>query len=118
QGAAERGAAAADRDRARQAVEGAQREASGLQAQLASGAAELIRLRDQLEMVTRDRDGLQTDQIQWGLDRERMVAEVNQLKEHATGLERDLGSEREQHLQLQARHAEVTETASKPRSAW
>jgi len=118
QASADRDAAAADRDRARQAVEGAQREASGLQAQLASGAAELTRLRDQLELVTRDRDGLQTDQIQWGLDRERMVAEVNQLKEHATGLERDLGSEREQHLQLQARHAELTEQANKLASDW
>src|SRR5437868_13911157 len=88
QASADRDAAAADRDRARQAVEGAQREASGLQAQLASGAAELTRLRDQLEMVTRDRDALRTAQIQWGLDRERMLAEVNQLKGHTVGLER------------------------------
>ena len=118
QASADRDAAAADRDRARQAVEGAQREASGLQAQLASGAAELTRLRDQLEMVTRDRDALQTDQIQWSLDRERMVAEVSQLKEHGSGLERDLSGEREQHLALQARHAELTEQANKLASDW
>jgi len=118
QASADRDAAAADRDRARQAVEGAQREASGLQAQLASGAAELTRLRDQLEMVTRDRDALQTDQIQWGLDRERMLGEVNQLKEHAAGLERDLNGERQQHLALQARHAELTEQANKLASDW
>src|SRR5438034_3334455 len=62
-----------------------------LQAQLVSGAAELTRLREQLEMVTHDRDALQTDQIQWGLDRERMLGEVNRLGEHAAGLERDLG---------------------------
>ena len=118
QASADRDAAAADRDRARQAVEGAQREASGLQAQLASGAAELTRLRDQLEMVTRDRDALQTDQIQWSLDRERMVTEVSQLKEHESDLERDLGGEREQHLALQARHAELTEQANKLASDW
>jgi len=118
QASADRDAAAADRDRARQAVEGAQREASGLQAQLASGAAELTRLRDQLEMVTRDRDALQTDQIQWGLDRERMLAEVNQLKEHTVGLERDLNGEREQHLAVKARHAELTEQANRLASDW
>ena len=118
QAAADRDAAAADRDRARQAVEASQRQATGLQAQLVSGAAELSRLREQLEMVTRDRDALQTDQIQWGLDRERMLGEVNQLGEHAAGLERDLGGEREQHLALQARHAELTEQANKLASDW
>jgi len=104
QATADRDAAAADRDRA--------------QAQLAGGAAELARLRDQLEMVTRDRDALQTDQIQWGLDRERMLGEVNQVKEQAAGLERDLGTEREQQLALQARHAELTEQANKLASDW
>ena len=118
QAAADRDAAAADRDRARQAVEASQRQATGLQAQLVSGAAELTRLREQLEMVTHDRDALQTDQIQWGLDRERMLGEVNQLGEHAAGLERDLGGEREQHLALQARHAELTEQANKLASDW
>ncbi len=118
QAAADRDAAAADRDRARQAVEASQRQATGLQAQLVSGAAELSRLREQLEMVTRDRDTLQTDQIQWGLDRERMLGEVNQLGEHAAGLERDLGGEREQHLALQARHADLTEQANKLASDW
>ena len=118
QAAADRDAAAADRDRARQAVEASQRQATGLQAQLVSGTAELTRLREQLEMVTHDRDALQTDQIQWGLDRERMLGEVNQLGEHAAGLERDLGGEREQHLALKARHAELTEQANKLASDW
>jgi len=118
QAAADRDAAAADRDRARQAVEASQRQATGLQAQLVSGAAELTRLREQLEMVTRDRDALQTDQIQWGLARERMLGEVNQLGEHAAGLERDLSGEREQHLALQARHADLTEQANKLASDW
>src|SRR5437899_9456292 len=118
QAAADRDAATADRDRARQAVEASQRQANGLQAQLVSGAAELTSLREQLEMVTRDRDALQTDQIQWGLDRERMLGEVNQLGEHAAGLERDLGGEREQHLALQARHADLTEQANKLASDW
>jgi CheY-like chemotaxis protein len=115
---ADRDAAAADRDRARQAVEAAEREASGLHAQLAQGAADLARLRDQLEVVTRDRDTLQTDQIQWGLDRQRILGEANQLKEHAAGVERDLKSEREQHLALQGRQAELTEQANKLASDW
>jgi CheY-like chemotaxis protein len=118
QATADRDAAAADRDRARQAVEAAERERSGLQAQLATGAAELARLRDQLELVTRDRDTLQADQIQWGLDRERMLGEVNELKDQGAGLERDLNSEREQHLALQGRHAELTEQANKLASDW
>ena len=118
QATADRDAAAADRDRARQAVESAERETSGLQAQLAAGAAELTRLRDQLEMVTRDRDALEADQIQLGLDRERVLGEINQLKEHGTGLERDLNSEREQHVALQGRHAELTEQADRLASDW
>ena len=104
QATADRDAAAADRDRARQAVD--------------AGAAELARLREQLDLVTRDRDALQADQIQWGLDRERMLGEVNQLKEHGAGLERDLNSERDQHLALQGRHAELTEQANKLASDW
>ena len=104
QATADRDAAAADRDQARQAVE--------------ARAAEFARLREQLEMVTRDRDALQTDQIQWGLDRERMLGEVNQLKEHGSGLERDLIGERELHQALQARHAELTEQANKLASDW
>jgi CheY-like chemotaxis protein len=115
---ADRDAAAADRDRARQAVEAAEREASGLHAQLAQGAADLARLRDQLEVVTRDRDTLQTDQIQWSLDRQRILGEANQVKEHAAGVERDLKSEREQHLALQGRQAELTEQANKLASDW
>jgi CheY-like chemotaxis protein len=97
QASVDRDAAAADRDRARLAVEASQQ---------------------QLELVTRDRDALQTDQIEWGLDRERMLGEVNQLKEQAAGLERDLNGEREQHLALQARHVELTEQANKLASDW
>ena len=118
QATADRDAAAADRDRAQQALESAHREASGLQAQLATGAAELDRLRDQVAMVTRDRDALQADQIQWGLDRQRLVGEVNQLKDHAAGLERDLNGEREQHVALRGRHAELTEQANKLAADW
>ncbi|MDQ6713242.1 MAG: response regulator [Candidatus Dormibacteraeota bacterium] len=115
---ADRDAAGADRDRARQAVEAGEREATGLRAQLATGAADLARLRDQLEMVTRDRDALQSDQIQWGLDRERMLSEINQLKDRSAAQELELNSEREQHLALQGRHAELTEQANKLASDW
>ena len=118
QATADRDAAAADRDRAQQALESAHREASGLQAQVATGAAELDRLREQVAMVTRDRDALQADQIQWGLDRQRMLGEVNQLKDHTAGLEGDLNGEREQHVALRGRHAELTEQANKLAADW
>jgi CheY-like chemotaxis protein len=75
-------------------------------------------MRDQLGMVTRDRDTLQADQIQWGLDRERLLAELSQVTERAGGLERDLAGEREQHLALQGRHAELTEQSSRLASDW
>ena len=104
QATADRDAAAADRDQARQAAEAA--------------GAETARQRDQLGVVSRDRDVLQADQIQWGLDREQLLAESNQLKEHASGLERDLIGEREQHLALQGRHAELTEQSNKLASDW
>ena len=104
QATADRDAAAADRDRVRQAAEASE--------------AEAARLRDQLEVVTRDRDALQTDQIQWGLDRERLLAESIQHKDHAAGFERDLTGEREQHLALQGRHAELAEQSNKLASDW
>jgi CheY-like chemotaxis protein len=118
QASADRDAASADRDQARQAAEAAERETSGLQTQLAAGTAEAARLRDQLATVTRDRDALQTDQIQWGLDRERLLAEASQIKEHAAGLDQDLSSEREQHQALQGRHAELSEQSNKLASDW
>ena len=132
QATADRDLAVADRDRARQAVEAVERdlagvrekldaagrEASEFQAQLTATAAETARLRDQLGMVTRDRDTLQADQIQWGLDRERLLGELNQLKDHAAGLERHVAQEREQHQALQARHAELTEQSNKLATEW
>src|SRR5439155_571234 len=132
QATADRDLAATDRDRARQAVEVAEREvagvreklqaaeqvASGLHAQLATSAADTARLRDQLGMVTRDRDTLQTDQIQWGLDRERLLAELNELKESGAALARGLAAEREQHQALQGRHAELSAQSNKLASDW
>jgi CheY-like chemotaxis protein len=132
QATADRDLAMADRDRARQAgdaaerelaglrekLEAAEREASGFRAQLAATGAETARVREQLGLVTRDRDTLQTDQIQWGLDRERLLSELNQWKDRGPGLERDLASEREQHQALRGRHAELTEQSSKLASDW
>jgi CheY-like chemotaxis protein len=83
-----------------------------------AAAADRDRARDQLGAVTRDRDALQADQIQWGLDRERLLADLNQLKDHTGGLERDLTGEREQHLALQGRVAELTEQSNKLASDW
>ncbi len=128
----EREQVTADRDRQRQAaeaagrelagvrekLEAAEREATGFQAQLAAGAAEANRVREQLAMVTRDRDALQTDQIQWGIDRERLLVESTQLKAHAGEVEKELVVERELHQALQARHAELTEQSNKVAADW
>ena len=99
-------------------VDGARQERDAATADRDAAAADRDRARDALEVVTRDRDALQADQIQWGLDRERLLAEANQLKDHTGGLERDLNSEREQHQALQGRHAELTEQANKLASDW
>ncbi len=128
----EREQVAADRDRLRQAGEAAEQElagvrekleaadlaAAGFHAQLATSAAETARLREQLGLVTRDRDALQTDQIQWGIDRERLLVESNDLKAHAGELEKDLTAERELQQALQGRHAELTEQANKVAADW
>jgi chromosome segregation ATPase len=128
----EREQVAADRDRLRQTAEAADREvagvrekleaaemaAAGFHAQLATTAAETARLREQLGVVARDRDALQTDQIQWGIDRERLLVESNQTMAHAGELEKDLTAERELHEALQGRHAELTEQANKVAADW
>jgi CheY-like chemotaxis protein len=128
----EREQVTADRDRLRQAaeaidrelagarerLEAAEREATAFQAQLAASAADAARSRDQLALVTRDRDALQTDQVQWGLDRERILVESTQLKAQAGELEKELAGERELHQALQARHAEVAEQANKVAADW
>jgi len=107
----ERDQVTADREQARQGKEAAERE-------LAAAASELTRLREQLAMVTKDRDALQTDQIQWGLDREQLMAEQGRLKEGVSGLEADMATERAAHQALQARHAELTEQSNKLAGDW
>jgi CheY-like chemotaxis protein len=139
----ERDQVAADRDRARQAketaehelssareaaerglaevrgkLEGAERESSRLQAELATTTADVTRFREQLAIVTTDRDALQTDQIQWGLDREKLLAEQTQLKERLSALAADLATERSQRQELEARHVQVTEQLNKAAADW
>jgi CheY-like chemotaxis protein/predicted nucleic acid-binding Zn-ribbon protein len=107
----ERDQVTADRDQARQAKDAAERE-------LAAAAADLTRLREQLAMVSKDRDALQTDQIQWGLDREQLLAEQGRLRERVSSLEADMATEQTEHQALQARHAELTEQSNKLASDW
>jgi CheY-like chemotaxis protein len=107
----ERDQVTADRDQTRKAKEAAEGE-------VAAAAADLSRHREQLAMVTKDRDALQADQIQWGLDREQLIAEQGRLRERVSGLDADLATERTEHQALQARHAEVTEQANKAASDW
>jgi len=118
----ERDQVTADRDQARQAKDAAERELAAAQeaakAEVAAATADLSRIREQLAMVTKDRDALQTDQIQWGLDREQLLAEQGRLKERVSSLEADIATERTQHQALQARHAELTEQSHKVAADW
>jgi len=128
----ERDQVAADRDQALQAKQavandlgtalanlaGAEQETNRVRAELASSTADLARGREQLAMVTTDRDALQTDQIQWGLDREQLLGQQAQLTERTSALEVDLAGERMQHQALRARHAELTEQSNKLATDW
>jgi CheY-like chemotaxis protein len=118
----ERDQVAADRDQARQAKEAADRELDSAREsarqELAAAAADVTRFREQLAMVTKDRDALQTDQIQWGLDREQLLAEQARLRERASSLDADLATVRTDHQTLQARHAELSEQSNKLASDW
>lgn len=107
----ERDQVAAERDQLRQARESAER-------QLAASAAEIGTLKDQLAAVTRDRDALQADQIQWGLDREQLLADQGKLRERASMLEADLASERADYQALQAQHTELVEQSNKLAGDW
>jgi len=118
----ERDQVTSDRDQARQAKDAAERELAesreAAKQELATAAADLTRSREQLALVTRDRDALQTDQIQWGLDREQLLAEQGRLRERASSLEADMATERTGHQALQARHAELTEQSNKLAGDW
>ena len=80
--------------------------------------AELVGLREQLESVARDRDSLQAHQLEWGADRERLLADLSQLKARLSELERELGAERGQHAALQARFGAAAEQATKAAADW
>jgi CheY-like chemotaxis protein len=128
----ERDQVTADRDQARQAVGAAERELGGVrdrlaaaeqeaprrQAELAGVTADLGRLREQLSVVTKDRDTLQADQIQWGLDREQMIAEQTRAKERLAEVDRDLAGQRAEYQALVERHAELTEQSNKLATDW
>ena len=130
--AADRDRTAADRDQlrlaretsdrelaaARDQLQALQREAARLQNELAAGATELSRAREQLAMVTKDRDALQSDQIQWGLDREQLLAEQGRLKERGSSLEADLASLSAEYQTLQVRHTELVEQSNKTAADW
>ena len=122
----------ADRDQIRQArealeqelggvrekLQAAERDTARVQAELATSAAEIGKLREQLAIVSKDRDVLQADQIQWGLDRQELLAEQGHLKERISALETDLATERAEFEALQGRHAELTEQSNKLAADW
>ena len=122
----------ADRDQIRQAREALERELGGIReklqaaeretarvhAELAASAAEIGKVREQLGIVSKDRDTLQADQIQWGLDREKLIAEEAHLKERVSALETDLATERAEFEALQGRHTELTEQSNRLAADW
>ena len=121
----ERDQVAADRDQARQAREAAERELGGARDSLEAvekeagrRQAELARLGEQLAGVTKDRDTLQTDQIQWGLDREQLLAEQGRLNERLGELDGALAAERTEYQALQGRHTALTEQSNKLAADW
>jgi CheY-like chemotaxis protein/predicted nucleic acid-binding Zn-ribbon protein len=128
----ERDQVTTDRDQARQAVGAAERELGGVrdrltaseqeatrrQAELAGVTADLTRLREQLGVVTKDRDTLQADQIQWGLDREQLMAEQTRVKERLADVDQELISQRAEYQSLVERHAELTEQSNKLATDW
>jgi len=128
----ERDQVTTDRDQARQAVGAAERELGGVrdrltaaeqeatrrQAELAGVTADLTRLREQLGVVTKDRDTLQADQIQWGLDREQLMAEQTRVKERLADVDQELIAQRAEYQSLVARHAELTEQSNKLATDW
>jgi CheY-like chemotaxis protein len=128
----ERDQVTADRDQARQAVGAAERELGGVrdrlaaaeqeatrrQAEVAAVTADLARLREQLGVVTKDRDTLQADQIQWGLDREQLLAEQTRVKERLAEVDRVLAGQRTEYQALVERHAELTEQSNKLATDW
>jgi CheY-like chemotaxis protein len=128
----ERDQVTADRDQARQAVGAAERELGGVrdrlaaaeqeatrrQAELTAATTDLARMRDQLAVVSKDRDTLQADQIQWGLDREQLLAEQTRVKERVAEVDRDLAAQRAEYQALVERHAELTEQSNKLATDW
>jgi len=128
----ERDQVTTDRDQARQAVGAAERELGGVrdrltaaeqegtrrQAELAGATADMTRLREQLGVVTKDRDTLQTDQIQWGLDREQLMAEQTRVKERLAEVDQELIAQRAEYQSLVERHAELTEQSNKLATDW
>jgi len=128
----ERDQVTADRDQARQAVGAAERELGGTrdrlaaaeqeatrrQAEVAAVTTDLARLREQLGIVAKDRDALQADQIQWGLDREQLLAEQARAKERLSAVDRDLAGQRAEYQALAERHAELTEQSNKLATDW
>jgi CheY-like chemotaxis protein/predicted nucleic acid-binding Zn-ribbon protein len=128
----ERDQVTADRDQARQAVGAAERELGGVrdrlsaaeqeagrrQAELATVTADVARLREQFGIVTKDRDALQADQIQWGLDREQLLAEQTRVKERLAEADRNLAGQRAEYQALVERHAELTEQSNKLATDW
>jgi CheY-like chemotaxis protein len=128
----ERDQVTADRDQARQAVGAAERELGGVrdrlaaaeqaattrQAELAAATADVARLREQLAVVTKDRDALQADQIQWGLDREQMLAELTRGKERLAEVDGERTAQGAEYQALVERHTELTEQSNKLATDW
>ena len=88
------------------------------EAAVAEQANRVGRIETELATVTQDRDALQADQLQWGVERERLLGELNQAKAKLVEIKNQMGAERDELAALRSRHAELTEQSSKLAADW
>jgi CheY-like chemotaxis protein len=88
------------------------------QAAIADQANRVGRIQTELATVTQDRDALQADQLQWGVEREQLLGELNQAKARAVEMKNQMGAERDELAAIRSRHAELTEQSSKLAAEW
>lgn len=88
------------------------------EAAVAEQANRVGRIETELATVSQDRDALQADQLQWGVEREQLLGELNQTKAKLVEIKAQMGAERDELAALRSRHTELTEQSSKLAADW
>jgi CheY-like chemotaxis protein len=88
------------------------------EAAVAEQANRVGRIETELATVSQDRDALQADQLQWGVEREQLLGELNQTKARLVEIKNQMSAERDELAALKSRHAELTEQSSKLAADW